>query len=637
MNLTGETMSKAKKKMLLFLTDAKCSEKTPIMATLAWLAKRKGIIFDSYISSGIIRAFGLDIDGFFFGDMHAEQFYYICNVYDVQYCVYGKPRRFLEDLKVFNKECVASAQRDLPEFYSSVFNWYDVEIPKEAIMVRTEAINLEGPNGKKWQIFIDSYCYPDIYYQEALGIGSNITDRELKKLKEMGVEVISTLYCEDSSIEKLKNLDFKVRSIDSLREGDSYGSITSRIADRWLNKAKGVATGDPNLVTFWLPFFCRNDLICLYDSDWKNLASVLSSYADKKDQTVIWGLQPSDNFITELSKFNKVMQIITYERPLFVIQLNNECVNNCSKSPTYWDTEFSDEELLEKAENGQIACCLLVFSENLCHSLVIPRMFELVKTTGIKIGIGTKVSWYEYASRWMKDILVPLDSGGCFPLIEPLLSSAGLGAATEAKGYISAETLLACLKKAQKRIAQLWGERFVPIGYYPWQDANPYYRPDSAEPQFDVIEKAGFKYSITCKNMNEPPRIIYQNDDFIVINQQNSMLDLLTYTEMLIGRKLDKETTASIDPTVKVPWSYTPLRDLKRWEKRLVNEDRPGWVIISIDSPFWGWSPFYFDRIGALKSAMNYIRSKGETGKLFSATPHETARYAKILESNGLL
>ncbi|MEM2915106.1 MAG: hypothetical protein QXH91_06890 [Candidatus Bathyarchaeia archaeon] len=625
------------KKLLLLLIDDNCLEKVPIMATLAWLARKNGLTFDSYISSDVIEFLGMKIDGTFFSDMHAEQLYYVCNAYDVYYCAYGTTRRFLRDLKVFDKKCVSIKEYGLLDFYLDIFTYFGLELPKKAVMVKCGPVS----TGKASGLHLDSYCYPEIYYSKAIGIGSNATDNDLERLKEIGVTHISTLYCEDELVEKLRKIGFNVKVIDSLSAEDTYGSVTTRIADRWLRYIKGFAVGDYRLTAFWVPFFCRNDLISLYDEDWKRLATVVGSYSSKKKSKVVWGLQSSDDFITELSKFDKIMQIVMYMKPVITAKVEIRYPAEWLKpSVTYWDRSYSNAELSKKADIGGIAACILFFAENLCHFSAIPRLFELAKLSRTKIGVASNISWYEYAANWMEDTLIPVESGGCFPLVEPLLCSAGLGAATEAKGYISSETLASCLQEARKKAAKLWGEHLVPIGYYPWQDANPYYRPDTGEPQFNVVKDAGFGYYITCKNMDQPPQIVYQDGDFVAVNQQNSMIDLVTLTRILnpkISSQMSQGMIDSIDKSVRVPWSYDPLSDLKRWERFLSMKNKPGWIIISLDAPFWGFSPFYFDRAYILKSAMEYIASGGETGKLFTSSPYEVSCYAKILKSKGLL
>ena len=52
------------------------------------------------------------------------------------------------------------------------------------------------------------------------------------------------LYLEPAEREKLARLPGAVE-IDRLEEGDSYGTLTLRIAGRWKHQASGVAFGDP--------------------------------------------------------------------------------------------------------------------------------------------------------------------------------------------------------------------------------------------------------------------------------------------------------------------------------------------------------------------------------------------------------
>jgi hypothetical protein len=628
------------KKLLLLLIDAHSQEKTCITPTLAWLAKEEDYLFDSYISSDLIDFLGLKIDGNFFSGMHAEQLYYVCNIFDICYCSYGSSRRFLKDLQVFDKKCVTlKTEYELVDFYLEVFNYFGRRLPRKAVMLETASA--KGQSEESEKLCLDSYCYPEIYYQQALGLSSNISADELNRLKQSGVTHISTFFCRDHIIRKLKKAGFKVVVADKVKKGDTYGSVTSRIADRWLDHAKGFAFGDHQLTAFWIPFFCRKDLICLYDSDWKRFSPIIASYVDKKKSRLVWGLQSSDDLITELSKFDIIMQIVTHMRPLLAVRKEATYPFEWSQPPeSYWELEISDSELTKKAKEGNIASTILIFAENLCHFGAIPRIFELSKLTKMKIGIASNTSWYEFAQSWMEDTLIPVESGGCFPLVEPLICSAGLGAGTEAKSYLSGQMLLDCLVEARRIIGKKWGKKRIPLGYYPWQDANPYYRPDTGKPQFRIVKEAGFQYYVTCKDMNESPKIVFQDEDFIVINQQNSTLDLSTLTRILTSeghQEINPKSSESTNESAKAPWSYDPLGDFRRWERRLMNEERPGWIIISLDSPFWGWSPFYFERGHILKKTMEYIMKGGRTGKLFTASPHEAYRYARILESEGVL
>jgi hypothetical protein len=68
-----------------------------------------------------------------------------------------------------------------------------------------------------------------------------------------------------------------------------------------------------------------------------------------------------------------------------------------------------------------------------------------------------------------------------------------------------------------------------------------------------------------------------------------------------------------------------------------------GWIIIGLDSPFWGMVPCYFGLASKgmslfhLQQVMTYARDGGESGKLVIVKPHEVFRFAKLLRDKGLI
>jgi len=172
-------------------------------------------------------------------------------------------------------------------------------------------------------------------------------------------------------------------------------------------------------------------------------------------------------------------------------------------------------------------------------------------------------------------------------------------------------TLLANLRKAIKVIETHAGSKHVPIGYYPFQDACPKYQHGTAEPPFETIAEAGFKYMITYKHENQFPEIVFSNGDFLALNQQVEH------------------------------WSFNPLQDLQAWEKKMIEAKRAGWIIVGLDAPFWGMVPCYFGIVFKgmslyhLQKVMTYARDGGESGRLFMVKPHEVSRIAKIMRDQG--
>ena len=90
-------------------------------------------------------------------------------------------------------------------------------------------------------------------------------------------------------------------------------------------------------------------------------------------------------------------------------------------------------------------------------------------------------------------------------------------------------------------------------------------------------------------------------------------------------------------------WSFDPFSDLKRWEQKMITAQKPGWIAIGLDTPFWGFVPCYFGLASKgldltnVQKAMTYARDGGKSGKLFLLKPHELARFAKLLRNNKLI
>jgi hypothetical protein len=273
-----------------------------------------------------------------------------------------------------------------------------------------------------------------------------------------------------------------------------------------------------------------------------------------------------------------------------------------------WEREYSDEFLAEQRGNGMIPVCLLHYASDIGHLPVLPRLLDLHSIDDFLGGIAFPSTWWEYADDQLEQLYLGKEMGGVFPSVEPLLSSAGTGVATEAKGFLSREAYLENLRTARRLIAERAGKKHVPIGHYSFQDACPRYKHGTGEPQYDVLVEAGFAYAVTYKDEGQFPHIVHAEDRFTVVNQQNEH------------------------------WTFDPMTDLRRWEQRLTNQEKPGWILLGLDSPFWGMVPCYFGlgskglTLAAVQQTMSYIAKGGDSGRLFPAKPHEIVRFATLAD-----
>ena len=610
------------KELLFFLTNFRLSISMPITATLAWLTDKNGTDFETYFTG---RPSPEEIKEFFpktcdarkfidlfmnledvssgymggvapFGENHLVDVYSLLAYYDIVVCTNApESRRFQSFLKSPKIRVISmKTPQEAAAFYKDVFAYFDEKIPERAVMLPSTPFEPKG------RMLIECYCYPEIYFPRKLGLDDSVSKDDLNQLYDLGLKQVDVIYCNESVISRLEDEGFKVRVIDSLRPDDTYGTVTKRIFERWKHLAEGVAYGDPNLITYWISFFCRKKLISMFDFDWENFAHIVAECANQVNTNIIWGRQLSDHFIPTISKYDKIFAIIDAGRPPITIKSKIPySPAPIEKGP--WDCEISDIQLARKAEEGFIPATILMYASDIRHLTITSNLFPLIALMRVKVGVAVPLDFYEYVPEWMDEVYTPYEQGGLMPYVEPIICSAGLGVATEAKGYISRGTLTSCLIKTREKILKLWGKASLPIGYYPFQDACPYYKHDTAEPQFEAIKSAGFQYCITYKKEGKPPEIVYEKDGFIAINQQS------------------------------IHWTKNPLEDLKTWEEKIISEETAGWIIVSIDAPFWGFAFYNMKNGNLLVEAMNFIKNGGNSGKIFSASPHEIARYAKIL------
>lgn len=612
------TPRSSKNKNLLFLfADEKSSATPAVIPTLAWLAEEAGVDFEAYVC--IRPKTWANRTLAFNGNGHREQFYYLANFYDkILYCSFTEVPtvQFKREVMAFGGEIVSSRKSDeLFDFYHDLFSYFEKPMPK------TLTILPERPESEE-EIWISPYCYPDVYFGKTLGIIENIEENGLNVYKQAGIQNVSLVYCSEQANTLAKNTFKQSEIIDTILDNDTYGKITTRIADRWINSCKGVAFGDPSCTLKWAPFYLRENVISLYEpKDWKNFIKTVARYAEKTGNSIVYGNQMvtpmDDNVVTYFSKEGMVMPLVGIDGRIGTTLQSSKTLPidwlHDARAP--WEDEYSDEFLKEQIQKGGIPVCFMLYAADLGHLPVLHRVLDLMLVEGVRCGLAFPTNWYDFQPELLEQLYIPIDLGGVFPNVEPVMVSAGVGVATEAKGFLDTKILATSLNEAKRVIAKHIGERLIPIGYYSFQDANPHYKPQTGEPQFDVIAEAGFDYAITFKRQDENARIVYERDKFIAINQQ---------TKQWFWHTWDTELSKVKNQIQKV-------------ENRIVSEAPHGWINFAFDMPSYGLAPNYLRAMEALVEAMTYVTSGGNSKKLFIAKPHEVARYARILQKQNKL
>jgi len=639
------------KNLIMFLSTWDNPQKDAIAATLAWLTDKKGIKFEIYYESCPTGKhfspyspedhFGSTV----IGGSHRERFYLLNRLFEVEYAIYGQPRLFSSFLETIRANIIVETQ-DLLDFYQKIFSHFKVQLPKEIVLVETRpfrgnlVVHSKNENQGYFEklftslrgkfssnrkhlppnlINVSPYCYPEIFYRQALGIGyTSPFSFDFHKIADL--TNIDTLFLPNKKADEIKKQGFNVKVIDEFQQGDTYWSITNRIMSRWRSHSNGVAFSDPVLTSYWLPWLCRRRKLTVYEPLMEPVRNQLRDLILNSEDKILYGRQSSDRDITELSKDDIIFQIMDPGRPLFPI-IEEAKYQMYQPEKNYYEFEPDETTLKAFADEGKILCTFLFYCPDIRHAEVLPRIIELVTLTRVKAGVAITAQWYQMCPEILEVINVPLENGGVFPNIEPLLCSAGMGVGVEAEGFLQDRTLHNHLMEAKKIISKIAGSEFLPKGHYPFLDTikdYPYSRSISkrisrAKPSFEIIEELGFEYSISYLAPGEP-RILFKTDNFIAINHTSKQWH--PYSPFLVMSDLD---------------------EIKKLEQKLYSRKKPGWIIASLDSPLWMFSFYHWQKSNKLFEMAAYVSQGGKTGKLISTTPHVISRYARVLEEKGLL
>lgn len=611
--------------LIFFYSHENCPACATALPVLAWLAEKHRLDYDGYFA---VRPSVADIGDAlpYTGNKHDEQFYYLCNFYDsVHFFALTEeaPIQFERFLRARNRGAIVKkSSNELVDFYVEIFEQFNEPFPSEAVVFSAEKFPF--PNEKivlgdfkiAGESRLDTFCYPEILFRKALAFHFELDDSQWQRLLSLGLKKVQLIFCPTEAADRFEKLGLEVDIIDSVRPEDNYVSITERIARRWISEAKGFALGNDPITLRWTPKYLRDRILAIAAvQSLPRAVELLGELTDIVGNKLVWGSQVfNDMIIADASKHNIVFSLVhDVELGITIknkIRMPNEWLPDITPP---WQQEYSDDFLIDQLENGKIPVCFMHYASDLGHLPVLPRILDLHTIDGLTAGLAFPSSWWEYAEEGIEQLYISREMGGVYPTIEPLLVSAGIGAATEAKGYISPDHYLNSLKQAFGVIERYAGKKHLPIGHYSFQDACPQYQHNTAEPQFEVLAEAGFRYAISYKHENQFPEILFSSENFMVLNQQSEH------------------------------WSFDPFADLRKWESKIVNSHQKGWIILGLDSPFWGFVPCYFGlaskglSLTEVQKAMTFAMNGGDSGRLFLAKPHEVVRFAKLMKRRGYI
>lgn len=582
-----------------------------VATTLAWMCREQGIAFDIYYaanrSGGLFSHHGSTL----LGGRHHE-------LVGEALARHRTTVVRLGDISVFSSLVHSGADRivdlphgtSLPDIYERCADGLGMAFPEAAMAVQTANLPPALEHG------IAQYAFPEAVSRRAVAVPLELPATDVQRLASLGVTSVATVATRGANHEQWHEAGIAVETADELQANDDYFSLTFRIARRHAEEATGIDMCEPFLASSWVPFCVREDRLQVSGERMADVTAALAPMVRERSERVVYGRwgggaigsATSDEDLFPLFENDIAFQVIEPVRPVVsVLSANPPPLAQPESGP--FDAEPSDEELRQWAAKGRILVTLVTHSGELSHDDAISNTIDGSVVAGVKVGIGVHAQRYAFNPASMESVHIPVEEGGALGLCEPVLHSSGVGIIAES--LADPNRLATMMREAQERIVALAGERFAPRGVYCYLDARPGAWRTRPEALWRAIADAGFAYVVSSVDQGDS-RVLYRDGDFVVLNQ--------------CGR-----SSYPYSPFMRVD----RLNHLIDAERRLEQSPAPSWMIGVLDIPLYGYSTYLTltePRRGVrLGDFFTYIRNRGESGRLVSATPHTIARYARLL------
>lgn len=581
--------------------------------TVAWIARKAGVEFECYLESERSGRLFARTGSTVLGGRHHQQFNYLNAAFDVEVILLGPTSVFRSSIDAFGTPLLTETD--------SLIDLYEILLA-EAGLDDADHRLLFGPvdpvEGKAGPIEIGPYLFPDIFYREALAFPASSLDEAADLATERPLEAVHQLFLSLTQKKEVLSAFPQADQIDAVREEDTIGTVTLRIAERWKHRAEGVAFGDPPAILSQLSSLCRESRIAVYAPKEKLNPSdvVYSAYteetsaisddvvrlAEEVGNRVLVGRQTGDGDLFAWSKSGVCLQIMDPNRPPFPV-VKTVAHRWAEPERDLFDLEPDDAQLRRYAEEGKLLSTLLWHSGEMAHNEAMVNLLDLVSYTGVKMGIGVHAARYETCPQLWEMLNVPRERGGVQGLIEPLLHSGGMGVLAEVG--CPPHLLQEHCEEAMSRIRALAGEGSAPRGYYAFMDTDLPTRSVINEEGYEAIEASGLEYVVSSVSPGRN-RIIWETDRCVVFNQSCRVIH-------------------SASPFVRI----TTLEDIVETG----NRDGPGWLIGTLDAPVIAFDPYIWRHGSRFMRIVDWLKSD----EVVNVTPRTIARYARILRETGAL
>jgi hypothetical protein len=531
----------------------------------------------------------------------------------------------------------------------------------------TEVMVLDAGQQTALRIVTAPFLYPRILLANCLGVDVTCDSGLRDRLERLGARRFIGLFIDP---DRASAFPGGLDAVEGDVVGETYATLTDRLARQHAAWARGTLLGDPDLVAAQLGLAVRRRLIPLYGRPQTDIIERAAELIRTSDDPV-YGRQFDDHDFFALGRLGRGLQIVDPDPP-FACAASVPAALSCPPKPIR-HLEPDDETLRAWAEEGRVLATLVLWAGMIRELHCIPRIIDLVAATGLRCGLVITIDTLAKASPSDLSLLaVPEERGGVFGRVELLLGSTGRGVCAEA--CMPDGELARLLSNARSELANSLPEGLMPRGWWPLMDAKlisataPLVSWEGWRPVVRIPPRPRHKERPSA----EEPAPCDRLDARRIMGSALRRYRLDRIYE--VWRPYDHARPGPFDPAVveavrcagfEYMWTKTAFRrphsalvmngfvalpftagDWDGWspfytvrstaqvrtaERRLLRARRPAWLASNVDSILWMLPAEVLEKGRALFQVAQLVANGGCTGRLVNVTPNVIARYARIL------
>lgn len=485
--------------------------------------------------------------------------------------------------------------------------------------------------------------------------------------------------------------DVVVQMAEPLATGDDFASITASVARRRLDAYPGGwILADPATVACWLPEAMRERRLAIYGKPQRLVLERLDKELRASDGDVL-GRQYEDGDFFALSSQGLPFQLIDPERPPFpVLRHASYQWTSSLSAPGMFAAEPDDDQLRAWLRERRVLTSVIFWTGMIRELENLPRVVDLVALTRLNAGLALTVPALLYQPETaLEQLRTPLERGGVYPHLEMLLASCGVGATIESRmpeGRLARYLAESAHLMEQAGIPAEWRPRgwwavmdpamiplpqprlpvvvrpartapFVRLRYHspagsatapvttvahapaparlpakssrksakqrvgdwardhglremlaPYRPYEFYAPGPISKDIVSAVRAAGYEYMLSKASFEPCATVVAREENFVALNYTVGHWDGWTPFETING-----------------------LEDLRHAERQLLRQQRPGWLLGTLDTCLWAFTGPIWKRGAELRDIAEFLARGGETGRLVNVTPHVIARYARLI------